>query len=190
MTQETFSLPSGGEVRLEIRPDTNDHNVAYSIITEDEYRLPRGISGVALDVGAHIGAATVALCELNPDLRVVAIEAVPENVELLRRNTAPYDERVTVLEAAAGTDPNVRWGGHDKTHRFIGNQYGTGGETRRIQTVSLSEIVAEHGPIAFLKIDCEGCETTFLDDPAIGQVHLLAGEFHDGPKVEMRFYAP
>lgn len=179
---------------MEVRPGTNDHNVAYSIITEDEYRLPIGLTGTALDVGAHIGAATVALCALNPDLRVVAIEALPANIELLRMNTAPYAERVTIIEAAAGTNPVIRWNGRGsesaETHRFIGNQYlgpDVPQDTLIVETVSLSEIVAEYGPIAFLKIDCEGCEGSFLDDPAMDQVAAWAGEFHNGPAVEIRF---
>lgn len=192
VTQETFRLPHGGSVQMHTRPGTNDHNVCYSILTEDEYRIDelKPMTGLALDVGAHIGAATVALCALNPELRVVAVEALPANVELLRLNTAPYAERVTIIEAAAGTNPVVRWDGKDRTHRFIGNQFGTGGRAYSGDTVSLSQIVDEYGPVRFLKIDCEGCEDTFLNDPAIDQVEWVAGEFHSGPSVELRFYAP
>lgn len=194
-----FTLPRGGSVEMAVRDGTNDHNVCYSIITEDEYRIPSGLTGTALDVGAHIGAATVALCALNPELRVVAIEALPANVELLRQNTAPYADRVTVIHAAAGTNEVIDWnwaGTKDEPenpHRFIGNQHfgpGTGHDSLTVPTVSLSEIVAQYGPIRFLKIDCEGCEDTFLDDPAIDQVEWVAGEFHSGPSVELRFYAP
>ena len=190
MTRETFTLPTGGTVQMTVRPGTNDHNVCYSILTEDEYRLPGNLAGTALDVGAHIGAATVALCTLNPELRVVAIEALPANAELLYRNTEPYKDRVTVLQRAAGTNGDIRWNGHDPVHRFIGNQHGTGGDSIQVDTISLTEIVNQFGPIAFLKIDCEGCEDTFLDDPAIDQVAFVAGEFHNGANVEMRFYAP
>ena len=182
-----YLLPNGDTVEMTVRPGTNDHNVCYSILTEDEYRIPRDLTGTALDVGAHIGAATVALCALNPELRVVAVEALPANIELLRKNTAPYADRVTILEAAAGTNPNIRWNGEDQVHRFIGNMNGTGGETYTGDTVSLSEIVAEYGRISFLKIDCEGCEETFLDDPAIRGVESVVGEWHSGPSVEIRF---
>ena len=189
---EAFRLKSGQSVQMHTRPGTNDHNVCFSILTEDEYRIDdlKPMSGLALDVGAHIGAATVALCALNPDLRVIAIEALPANVRLLRKNTAPYADRVTVIHAAAGTNPVVRWNGKDRTHRFIGNQFGTGGVAYFGDTVSLSEIVEQYGPVRFLKIDCEGCEATFLDDPAIADVEWIAGEFHAGPSVELRFYAP
>lgn len=193
---ETFALPHGGSVQMHVRDGTNDWNVAYSILTEDEYRIDalRPMTGTALDVGAHIGAATVALCALNPDLRVVAIEALPANVELLRLNTEPYADRVTIINAAAGTNGEVGWnwtGDETSTvHRFIGNQYfdpSTGHDTLTVPTVSLSEIVAEHGPIRFLKIDIEGAEREFLDDPALDAVESIAGEWHHGPKVRLFF---
>src|SRR5689334_17554078 len=52
----------------------------------DEYGLPEGLSGWALDLGAHIGSVTVPLLLDNPELQVVAIEAVPDNAEMLRKN--------------------------------------------------------------------------------------------------------
>ena len=200
---ETFRLPHGGQVQMHTRPGTNDHNVCFSIITEDEYRIDslKPMSGLALDVGAHIGAATVALCALNPDLRVIAIEALPDNVALLTENVNAngYGDRVTILHAAAGTNDTINWNWRQPkqkepdVHRFIGNQHmgdETGYDTLIVNTVTLSQIVEQYGPVRFLKIDCEGCEDTFLADPAIDKVEWIAGEFHSGPSVELRFYAP
>lgn len=194
-----FALPHGGTVRMEVRPDTNDWNVCYSIITEDEYKLPPVLSGVALDIGAHIGACTAALLELNPTLRVVAVEPIPENIELLRTNTAKYGDRAIIVEGAAGKGPQtIRYGYTGKeefarVHRFIGNQYmpdDVGYDEITVPGFTLSELVNQYGEISFLKIDCEGCEHAFLDDPAIDQVARLSGEFHAGPRVEIRHEKP
>lgn len=192
-----YTTPGGQTVELEVRVDTNDHNVCYSIITEDEYQFDRvkPLSGVALDVGAHIGAASVALLAMNPDLRVVAIEPVPENIELLRRNLAPYGDRATIVEGAVGKGRQTihyNFSGSETAtvHRFIANQNmpdGTPHDTLIVPGVTLSELVAEHGPISLIKIDCEGCEDGFLADPAIAQVERIHGEFHNGAKVELRF---
>jgi FkbM family methyltransferase len=199
-----YTLPSGGAVQMTVRSGTNDHNVCYSIITEDEYQLDRvkPLTGVALDVGAHIGAATVALLATNPELRVIAIEPVPENIELLKANTEPYGDRVTIIEGAVGKGPQkVRYNFVDpdpkddtaSVHRFIANQRMPSTveyDEITVPGVTLSELVAEHGSIAFIKIDCEGCEDGFLNDPAIEQVGLVHGEFHNGPQVEIRFDKP
>lgn len=200
MTRESFTLPNGGAVSMETRPDTNDHNVCYSILTEDEYGFDKvkPLSGVAIDVGAHIGAATVALLEMNPDLRVIAIEPVPENIDLLRQNTASYGDRVEIIEGGAGKGKQtVRYGfsGSEiaSVHRFIANQGMPEGTPYTEITVpghSLTELVNKYGPIAFIKIDCEGCEHAFLDDPAIDQVERVHGEYHDGPRVEIRTEKP
>lgn len=191
-----YTLPNGATVRMEVRDGTNDHNVCYSVLTEDEYQLPTGLTGTAIDVGAHIGSATVALLERNPDLHVVAIEPVPENVELLRRNTAPYADRVTIIEGAAGSGPqrigyNWRGGETERVHRFIANQHfpaSTEHDELTVPGVTLSELVERFGPIAFLKIDAEGAEREFLDDPAREQVERIAGEWHHGPEVH-NFYS-
>lgn len=196
--EPVWTLKNGRTVRLSVRPDTNDWNVCQSILHHDEYRIPTNLSGVAVDVGAHIGAATVALLELNPDLRVVSIEPVPENVALLRENTAPYGDRVTVIEGAAGKGPQkvaYQWEGGEveRVHRFIANQHFPTDTPHTLITVpgvTLGQLVKQHGPIAFLKIDCEGCEDAFLDDPAIEQVALVHGEYHNGPAVELRFDKP
>lgn len=196
--EPTWTTPKGNTVRMQVREGTNDWNICQSIIAEDEYKIPPDLSGVAVDIGAHIGAATVRLLADNPDLHVVAVEPVPENVALLRENTAPYADRVTIIEGGAGNGPqtvryNWRGGQTELIHRFIANQYfapDTECDEITVPGVTLSEIVKDHGPIAFLKIDCEGCEDTFLDDPAIEQVAQVAGEYHTGAKVEVRFDKP
>ena len=184
---------------MHTRPGTNDHNVCYSVITEDEYQIDRvkPLTGTALDVGAHIGAATVALLEMNPDLRVIAIEPIPENYELLRENTRHYGDRIVALMNAAGRDQTIYydWDGDEtaRVHRYIGNQHMAEDITSKgIKTegITLSTLVKEYGPISFLKIDCEGCEDSFLDDPAIDQVDKIAAEYHNGATVRCGFEKP
>jgi FkbM family methyltransferase len=155
----------------------------------DEYQLGR-YSGVGVDVGAHIGVWSIALALDNPDLRVIAIEPVPDNVVLMRENLerAGVSDRVTVLERAAShgrSQVPIYWGhtGSEtaEVHRFIGGQAmpeGTEHITTKATPISLSAIFTEYGWISILKIDCEGCEWSFLDDPAIDQVGEIRGEWH------------
>ena len=95
---------------------------------------------------------------------------MPANAELLRENVSlnHLDDRVTVLHAAAhrGADHILIKHGYSgsetaEIHRFIGEQAmepDVAFTTTEVATVSLSGLVAEFGPFAFLKIDCEGCE--------------------------------
>ena len=111
-----WHTPGGHPVKMTYRRDTTDWNTVSACLRNpmgatwdsgDEYHLPRGLAGWALDLGAHIGAVTIGLLMDNPDLRVLAIEAVPENAELIKANLAlnGLTDRAIVWHAAfvAGT---------------------------------------------------------------------------------------
>ena len=186
LRQERFTTPRGQPVSMWVRADTNDWNTLASCLNEDEYGLrPLHLEGKALDIGAYTGGVTVALAVDNPDLQVVAIEPVPDNVVLLRRNLEANDllERVTVVDGAAGdgSEVNVRYGysGSELAchHAFVGNLsmlHEPGPENphtvRRVRTQTLEGL----GDFAFVKIDCEGCEW----DIDLSSVPHIRGEWH------------
>lgn len=188
-TTATFQTPNGAWVALDCRDDTSDWNTCNAITAVgDEYGIPRGLAGWALDVGAHIGAWTVTMLVDNPELHVVAIEALPENVELIERNLERNGvrERAVVLNAGASdraAPVEVRYS-TDEHHRFIGSAGGAG-VALSVPGVTLSDVfrIVEAGgasTIAMMKIDCEGCEYPFLASPDIGRVERIVGEMHFG----------
>jgi FkbM family methyltransferase len=192
VTVAEFVTRAGHRVAVEVRHETTDWQTLNACITHDEYGLAeRGWEGTALDVGAHVGGVTLALLADNPDLHIVAIEALPANVTMLRANLElnGWTDRCTVMEAGATCEPGdvtVAYGttgtAFESEHRFIGGAIwqdtGPQGEHVTVPGVSLSAIVAEFGPITLMKIDCEGCEWQFLADPAVGQVAEIRGEGH------------
>jgi len=193
VTQTTFTTPRGRSVTMNYRQDSSDWNTLSSCLTEDEYRLAElNLTGTALDIGAHIGGATVALAMDNPELHVVAVEAVPPNVDLLRENVARngLSERVTVIHAAAGKGKTatIRWAfaGNESAdhHAFIGNSLLPGPATHlseKVKVRTLASLAREFGPFCFAKVDCEGCEFPFLAGPGLKDVSLLRGEVHADP---------
>jgi FkbM family methyltransferase len=195
VTQGTFRTPRGQTPTLAYREDTNDWNTLNSCLTEDEYDLKAlKLSGTALDIGAHIGGVTIALALDNPELHVVAVEAVPPNVELLTENVrrAGVEDRVTILHAAAGPGKTakVRWAfkGNEVAdhHAFVGNAVMpesdlTESSEITLEAVSLAKLVADYGPIEFAKVDCEGCEYKFLRGKALQSVACIRGEERHGP---------
>ena len=197
--------PKGHIAVFGIRPETTDYNTVAACSMHDEYDLKSlpELTGFAIDVGAHVGGVTICLLLDNPDLHVIAVEALEENVAALFGNLERNGvaDRCTVIHAAAssGSDPvRIKYGdgaggdfGHQ--HRFIG-----GGDwnddnspAQVLEPVSLTTIVAtatEFGDwyltdrgCDFLKIDCEGCEWSFLDDPAVRWVDEIRGEMHPRP---------
>lgn len=186
----TYS-PGHRPYTLSVRPGTSDANTVLACSGEhDEYSLPQGITGWALDVGGHIGAATVPLLLDNPDLHVVVVEALPENVRLLHHNLMRngVEDRAILVHAAAGatTDPVLLGYGTDGTHEFIGNVANPqGGRTVEVKGATLRGLMllrgpAEDDPWAWAKLDCEGCEYGVLASPWVSSLRFIAGEVHQG----------
>lgn len=190
-----WRTPLGRHALFEYRLDTSDWNTINSVMGDnDEYHLrDLSLAGLALDVGAHLGAVTIALAIDNPALEVIAVEAVPPNVDLLRTNVAlnGLEDRVRVVPLAAaapGVPRTEVWYGSvgnesAEHHAFIGNStlvYDVP-EIEHVEAsiacVSLGALLGDRDA-EFLKIDCEGCEWGFLTDPALARVKRIHGEWH------------
>lgn len=194
-----FRTPRGSSAQMAYRPETNDWNTLVSCMTEDEYGLAGmtfGPGSVLVDVGAYAGGVTIALALDNPDARLIAVEPLPANVELIADNVqrnALY-ERVLLLPvavAAPGTrKTTIRWAFDDtdsgRHHRFVGNStLATDTETSQhalVDCVTLSDLVAlAGGTIHLLKVDCEGGEYALFEDAdGLSCVREIRGEYHDG----------
>lgn len=182
--------PGGHQVTMEYRDDTSDWNTISAILTHDEYGMPHGTTGLGLmstivDVGAHVGAFAIGAKVDNPDATVVAIEALPENVELIRRNAELNAVEIDIRHAAAGTNGRIRYGSRmsdfEAQHYYIGGgvwQDNPDATVIDVPTISIIDIFGEYGTISVLKIDCEGCEWSFLDDPLVLLVDAIVGEYH------------
>jgi FkbM family methyltransferase len=186
------------EAFFHTRNDTNDGALVLGIVKDDEYNLRQlpNLSGTAIDIGAHIGAVTVALALDHPDLRVIAVEAVPENVAVLRANVTSNDleDRVVVIEAAAAEPGRKRvsmlWGyrsagdepvAYVKDSRFIANIYDKRADADRhsVPAIDLDTLMDGMERLDLLKIDCEGCEWSVLRSPRAKDVTRIFGEFHN-----------
>lgn len=211
---DQFPSPRGQPLTFEYRPNyedggtliqCTDWNTVSSITRHDEYELASlHLSGWALDIGAHIGGCAISLAVDNPDLQVIAVEPVPGNVALLKRNVEHNGlaGRVIVLEAAAASPGQTtetvawNWQGQDdeseeyrssiRGHRYIGGSTLAYARPDRphdeaaAPAVSIGSLLGLIGAerFAFVKIDCEGCEAKFLDDPLVARVDRIHGEYH------------
>ena len=150
------------------------------------------MSGLALDIGGHIGTITVALAIDNPDLRVIVVEPIPENLALIRLNCEANGiaERVTIVSGLAGRGGQglIRYAfGGDETalhHAFIGNSSFAVPDGRhqamRTHSWTLDELIGDRDVI-LAKIDCEGGEYQFLAACDPTRVLEWIGERHPNP---------
>lgn len=192
-----YRTPRGASAQMAYRAGTNDHNTLFSCMTEDEYGLASvhlGPGSVAVDVGAYAGGVAIGLALDNPGARVIAVEPLSANVELITDNVRRngLEDRVLISHRAVAAPglrtTTVRWA-FDGTesglhHRYVGNStlHAKGGRSEVVDCVSLSDLVeAAGGFIHLLKIDCEGGEyELFLDADALPSVGTIVGEYHHG----------
>ena len=142
-------------------------------IKDDEYGLTDIVSdGLMIDVGAHIGTVCLAFLYDNPAATAVAIEPLPENVEMLWLNAEGLGvaDRLTVRQGAIGAT-QVNYG--PDIHRYIANIRGSDGGALTVEEIAL--------PLSadVMKLDCEGCEYSALTADLSG-IRLIFGEYHNG----------
>jgi FkbM family methyltransferase len=126
-----------------------------------------------IDVGANIGAFTLALDKLvQPGGKVFAVEPQPENFALLRRNTR-YRENITIDNVALGADwatikvpplsslPHTNYGGFELRDSGVS-------EDSTVTIMPLDDYY-NADQLDFIKIDVEGMENEVL----LGARHLI-----------------
>lgn len=128
-----------------------------------------------LDVGAHYGFFSILAGLENPDLRVHALEPIPENMEILRRNLQLNElSNVHCVDKAASDRTGVA-----RIHKsraadnsgFHPHPDAPPLGEMEIETVALSALLGEHSADSLLvKIDTDGHEIPVLDGLADGLV--------------------
>lgn len=194
----TMTTPWGRSVDVTYRKGRNDYNVLHACICEDEYHIARiGRPGaVMIDIGAHIGGASVAAVAFG--MSVVAVEVLPENAELLRRNllSAGLSAEHVVNKAihhTAGRELTMLTGPVDTEsghhHEFIGqtlreedsaSEY-EAPRARVAPTTSVAELMGSVDHCRILKIDAEGAEWECfknVPDELLNRIDYVVGEVH------------
>ena len=197
---QRFRTPRGSAAHIWCRADTNDRMVAESVIEQDEYdiaSLTAPVNGVGIvsgrryvDIGAHIGAWIIAALLDEPDATGVAVEPLPDNVDMLWRNLAEngITDRVEVIPRAfARKGPvTIHWdykaeGEHAdiaRMHRYIGNMRVS--DDIRAQSVKVSVVTPYtlfKGGADVVKLDCEGGEVGLIG-ANLSNVGIIRGEYH------------
>ena len=192
MTLE-FVDPPGVWIRTEYHDA--DMVIVRDVIEEDCYRirdLPRPIH-FAMDIGAHIGAFSVALSRQRPESKIACVEANPANIECLKKNAVSVamsaDRQGRQVEPLAIVSPCAcTYAGHvrllssvfDGTQNTGGSfvepftkhawkqlpnahEYRDAGNVRSRTLDSLLDDVIRWPQIDVLKLDCEGSEFSILE---------------------------
>jgi len=196
MQQYTFTTPWGVKVQTQARANRSDFNTLNSCLAHDEYHLNElGVPcEVFVDIGAHIGGATVAAVARG--MTTLSVEVLPENIDMIGGNlllsglsTDNRVEHAAIHHTTGDTvyaiygDQNTESGFH---HEFIGFTVKQPLDDKHciaVPTISLPILFAKYGIYRchILKIDCEGAEwQCFKDVPedVLNRINYIVGEVH------------
>ena len=168
---EAATLDVARHVTMELVPgDVISDSIAFTGVYEP--RLTRRIhdlarrGGTLVDVGANLGYFSLVWAAVRPDNRVLAFEASPRNIGILRRNIARngFERRIEVFPFAAGAVAGkapfdlgpvdqTGWGGFAPS---------TTAASVEVDVVRIDDIARPGEVITLLKIDVEGAEAWAL----------------------------
>ena len=185
-----------------LRVPSSDIPTYNMIFVEQEYDFDVRISPKTIvDAGANIGLTAIYLANKFPDAKIIAIEPEESNLEVLRRNIAPY-KNITLVCGALWhenakinlVDPGFgKWGFMTQAQDDFEENYGE--IVREVQGLTVDTIMKEQGldHIDILKIDIEGAEREVFRDTSswIQKVDALIVELHEHmkPGCNQSFYS-
>lgn len=174
--------------RICYRLNIGDMTTIREVYLQEFYKASLGTTSIGcfVDIGSNIGLASIWIKRRYNCERMIAVEPLPANVALARRNFAANNVEIELIEAAAGIQDGFT--GFVAHEAFNGGHVGEG--TLRVRMVSMDSLThgidTTQGPTLF-KIDVEGAEMDLLKSNSswIDRVDALMIEFHSG--VERQF---
>lgn len=154
------------------RPGTTDLLVLEQVFLDGEYRVepiaPESIEYI-VDLGSNIGVTAMFWAQRYPNARMVLVEPDPDNFKLLERNTAAFQDRCVLLQAAVSDQRGET--SFFRSDREYGHSILKGDDSVSeimVKTLTVSDVVSAAGfpRVDLLKMDIEGGEQIVM--PTIG----------------------
>ena len=154
------------------RPGTTDLLVLEQVFLDREYHVePIAADTIEyiIDLGSNIGVTAMLWAQRYPRAQMVLVEPDPDNFKLLRRNTAAFQDRCVLLNAAVSDRR-----GHTsffRSEREYGHSIFKPDDCVceiNVKTLTVSDVLTEAGfpRVDLLKMDIEGGESIVM--PTIG----------------------
>jgi FkbM family methyltransferase len=171
---------------VQVRGGTADVEVLNQIFHHGELNIDFPFEPeYIVDAGANIGMSAVYFANRYPRAEILSLEIDSGNVELLRRNAAPYPQiRVELMGLWSHATKMSIENPADEPWAFRGVEWSPSSTGEPIDTMGVSEILRTTGwpRIDLLKIDIEGGEVEVFSEGSerwIDNVRAIAVELHD-----------
>ena len=172
----------------------------------DTYPFPDNRIPLCVDVGANVGAFSLAMsyyCD-----KVISIEPFKENYDYMVSMIQKYDRGFHTTGALAMMDESSKGeiipinkaissesgkminmsipetsedsGAISCTEKDWVKETKDKGIVKlgSVETISLEDIIKEHGEIDYMKVDCEGCEWDLLYGKDLSKIKMIVTEIH------------
>ena len=184
----------GIQFPISLRAKTTDLGTFNQVFLDEEHAIDVDVAPASIcDLGANVGLASIHFANRFPRAKILAVEPDNRNFDLLRINTAHY-ENIHVIQAAVWT--------RDTTLAIIDSGQGANafqatdrldGQGVLCKGISIANIVKNHfaNRIDLLKLDIEGSELDLFSDATslehwIDKIGILMVELHERDRVGCR----
>jgi FkbM family methyltransferase len=175
---------------LDARAGSSDGDVFRNVFVEQAYACIDEVDDVRLvvDCGANVGYASAYFLTRYPHAGVVAVEPDEGNYQMLRRNTAPYGDRIKAFRSGVWShratlvmDDSVYRDGREWSRQV---REARPGDVDGLAAVDVDTLLHEsgHARISILKVDIEGAEAVMFSDGYeswLSKVDNILIELHD-----------
>jgi len=195
--EEIMVLRSG--VKFATRFDRNEPGTIDDIFVRGEYDAYKTAvpeNGIVIDIGANIGAFSVAAAIGVPTAKVWSYEPAPDTFGMLKKNIEinHLGNRVKIFNMAVAGEKGERVLSEDPSNSGLASLgFGRDGEGIRVglvshtvKTTTLADIFNENNisHCDFLKMDCEGAEFGIFEgasDSLFAKIGVIGMEYHGDP---------
>jgi FkbM family methyltransferase len=171
-------LPFNGTIYTWHVRDAADVAMLEEVFGEQEYALPLPSwePRTIVDVGAHIGSATLYFAIRYPNAHIISYETDPDTFALLKKNTAPFSRITCVQAAVSEAEGKVPF---YVSQSSIGSSLlkREGAREITVDGIPFKNVLEERPDL--IKFDVEGAEyALFSSVLPITSVPVLIGEVH------------
>lgn len=174
-------------LKFNIRPKMSDRTTINEMFIMNPYGMNQLFqltpTSCVVDIGANVGAFTVMAANQVKQGKIIAVEPVSGNFQMLSQNIAMNGmKNVSLIQKAVG-------GQEGEMEIFSsGSQsslyWGEGLKKEKVQLTTLAKVLDEHGidKVDLLKMDCEGAEFDILlqsGDETLKKIRTIVMEYHN-----------